>query len=87
MSHRDPFQDLTEPEFLISTWRLGHVTPNLGYLAEGTKCRDHFLRHGMSNDDETWYVGRGQWVMHEGELFSQIQGEVKVSGIRKFTAV
>ena len=34
MSPWDPFQGVTEPEFLISSQRLGHVTLNLGYLAK-----------------------------------------------------
>ena len=53
MSIWDPPQGVTEPEFLISSQGLGHVTPNLGYLTKLSKCRVHFLEHGMSNGDET----------------------------------
>ena len=60
MSPRDPVQGLTQPEFSISTQGLGHVTPNLGYLAKYAKCRVHFLGHGMSNDNGTWYMGRSR---------------------------
>ena len=57
MSDWDLLQGVTEPEFSNPSHGLGHVTPNLGYLAKSAKCKVHFLGHEMSNCDETWYVG------------------------------
>ena len=69
MSPWDPPQGVTEPHFFISPEELGHVRPHLGYLAKWAKCRVHFLGHGMSNSDATWYVGGDRWVMHDGKFF------------------
>ena len=52
MSICDPFQGVTQPEFSISSQRLGHLTPNLSHLAKSAKCKVYFLEHGMSNGDE-----------------------------------
>ena len=62
MSFWDPLQGVTEPEFSISSQRLGRVIQSLVYLAESAKCRVNSLEHGMSNADEILYVGRGRQI-------------------------
>ena len=69
-----------EPEFSISFWGLGHVTPNLVYLAKSAKCRVYFLRHGLSNTDELWYMSKGRWVVHGGINLTKIQGQDRGHG-------
>ena len=87
MSIWDPLHGVTDPEFSNSSQELGHVTPNLCYLAKSTKCTVHFLGHEIRCGDETRYMGRCRWVMHDGNFFPRFKVEVKVMGVRNFTAV
>ena len=75
MSPWDLLQGVTESNFLISSQGLGHVTPNLGYLAKSAKCRVYCLGHKKSNTDETWCMGRSRTVVHDGKIFSHSQGQ------------
>jgi hypothetical protein len=84
MSLWDILQSVTEPEFSISSQGLRHVTPNLGYLAKTTKFKVYFLEHGLRYFDETWYMDRSQWPIHDGITVTPIQGQGQGHGTWEF---
>ena len=52
MSLWDSLQGVTEPEFLILSRGLGHLTPNLGFLAESAKgAREPEMTAGLSREE------------------------------------
>ena len=67
-----PLQEVTEPESFISSQDQVTWEPNLDYLPNHQN-EVYFLGHGLSNADETWFVGRGLWVVHDSITLTLIE--------------